>query len=69
LRCLEAEAYAKGKEVSAETVAEIGKLAVNSAKARTSWRASKEYRKHLVEELVQRALKVAIVNAGGAELV
>lgn len=69
LRCLDAEAYAKGKEVSVETVAEIGKLAVNSAKARTSWRASKEYREHLVEELVQRALKSAIVNAGGAELV
>lgn len=69
LRCLDAEAYAQGKEVSAQTVAEIGKLAVNSARARTSWRASKEYRKHLVEELVQRALKIAIVNAGGAELV
>jgi len=69
LRCLEAEAYAQGKEVSKDTVAEIGKLAVHSARARTSWRASKEYREHLVEELVQRALKVAIVNAGGAEIV
>ena len=69
LRCLEAEAYAQGKKVSVETVAEIGKLAVNSAKARTSWRASKEYREHLVEELVQRALKTAIVNAGGVKLV
>lgn len=69
LRCLEAEAYAQGKDVSAEVVAEIGKLAVNSTKARTSWRASKEYREHLVEELVQRALKVAIVNAGGVDLV
>jgi xanthine dehydrogenase FAD-binding subunit len=69
LRCLEAEAYARRKEVSIETMAEIGKLAVNSAKARTSWRASKEYREHLVEELVQRALKIAVVNAGGAGLV
>ncbi|MDR3602111.1 MAG: xanthine dehydrogenase FAD-binding subunit XdhB [Desulfosporosinus sp.] len=69
LRCLEAEEYAKGQEISAQTVAEIGKLAVNSAKARTSWRASKDYREHLVEELVQRALKKAIVNAGGEELV
>lgn len=67
LRCLEAETYAQGKEISSATVAEIGKLAVNSAKARTSWRASKEYREHLVEELVQRALKIAIVKAGGAE--
>jgi len=69
LRCLEAEAYAKGKEVSAATVAEIGKLAVKSSQARTSWRASKDYREHLVEELVQRALKTAIVKAGGEELV
>ena len=69
LRCLEAEAYAKGKDVSVAIVAEIGRLAVNSSQARTSWRASQDYREHLVEELVQRALKSAIVNAGGAELV
>ena len=69
LRCLEAEAYAKGKLISSETLIEIGKLAVKSTKARTSWRASKEYREHLVEELTQRALKVAIVNAGGEDLV
>ena len=69
LRCLEAEEYAKGKKISSETLAEVGKLAVKSAKARTSWRASKEYREHLVEELTQRALKIAIVNAGGEELV
>lgn len=69
LRCLEAEEYAKGKKISFETLAEIGKLAVKSTKARTSWRASKEYREHLVEELTQRALKIAVVNAGGAEVV
>ena len=69
LRCLDAEEYAKGKKISSETLAEVGKLAVKSAKARTSWRASKEYREHLVEELTQRALKIAIVNAGGEELV
>ncbi|GAB6153628.1 xanthine dehydrogenase FAD-binding subunit XdhB [Desulfosporosinus burensis] len=69
LRCLEAEEYAKGKKISSDILAEIGKLAVKSAKARTSWRASKEYREHLVEELTQRALKIAVVNAGGAEVV
>lgn len=69
LRCLEAEEYAKGKRVAKDTLAEIGKRAVKSAKARTSWRASKEYREHLVAELTQRALKKAIVNAGGGELV
>jgi xanthine dehydrogenase FAD-binding subunit len=69
LRCYEAEDFAKGKKLSAEILAEIGQRAVKSAKARTSWRASKEYREHLVEELTQRALKTAIVNAGGGELV
>ncbi|MCG0278852.1 MAG: xanthine dehydrogenase FAD-binding subunit XdhB [Thermanaeromonas sp.] len=68
LRCPEAEAYAKGKSVSAQVIAEIGRLAVKSTKARTSWRASKEYREHLVEELTQRALKAAIVKAGGEEI-
>jgi xanthine dehydrogenase FAD-binding subunit len=65
LRCPEAEAFAKSKTISPETIAEIGKLAVKATQARTSWRASKEYREHLVEELTQRALKAAIVKAGG----
>ena len=68
LRCVEAEEFAQGQEITAATLAEIGKLAVKSTKARTSWRASKEYREHLVEELTQRALKTAIVRAGGEEL-
>jgi len=68
LRCEEAEEFAKGQEISKDTLAQIGKLAVKSTNARTSWRASKEYREHLVEELVQRALKTAIVRSGGEEL-
>ncbi|WP_425806861.1 xanthine dehydrogenase FAD-binding subunit XdhB [Desulfitobacterium sp. Sab5] len=65
LRCLEAEGYAQGKSPSKDTLLEIGKRAVRSTQARTSWRASKEYREHLVEELTQRALNVAIQRAGG----
>ncbi|KLU63904.1 6-hydroxypseudooxynicotine dehydrogenase complex subunit alpha [Desulfosporosinus acididurans] len=69
LRCVEAEEFARGKKISLETIGEIGKLAVKSTKARTSWRASKEYREHLVEELTQRALQTAIVRAGGVDFV
>lgn len=65
IRCCEAEEYARGKEISAEILTEMGKLAVNSTQARTSWRASKEYREHLVEVLTERALRVAIERAGG----
>ncbi len=68
IRCKEAENYAKGKVASAETLAEIARLSVKSTKARTSWRASKGYREHLVEELSQRVLKRAVANAGGAEI-
>jgi xanthine dehydrogenase FAD-binding subunit len=68
IRCHEAEEYARNKEVTTETIKEIGKLAVKPTKARTSWRASKEYREHLVEELTGRALKSAILRAGGVEI-
>jgi xanthine dehydrogenase FAD-binding subunit len=68
IRCLEAENYAKGREITKEVLAEIGKLAVKSAKARDSWRASKEYRESLIEVLTQRAISQAIVNAGGVKI-
>ncbi|MGI9861685.1 xanthine dehydrogenase FAD-binding subunit XdhB [Moorella naiadis] len=64
-RCPEAEAYARGKAVTPETMKTIGRLAVKSTRARTSWRASKEYREHLVAELTRRALRAAISRAGG----
>jgi len=68
LRCLEAESYAKGRSISTKTIAEIGKLALKSTHPRTSWRASKEYREQLIEELVQRALKKSVADAGGVRL-
>jgi len=65
IRCFEAEAFAKGQEITLETVAEIAKLAVKPSRARTSWRASKEYREHLIEVLAQRAVAEAVKRAGG----
>ena len=32
---------------------------------RSSWRASREFRLQLVEELGRRAVKQAVINAGG----
>jgi len=65
VRCFEAEAYAQGREVTLETVQEIARLALKPAKARSSWRASKEYREHLIEVLAQRAVAEAVKRAGG----
>ncbi|MGA2081691.1 MAG: xanthine dehydrogenase FAD-binding subunit XdhB [Holophaga sp.] len=65
IRCPEAEAYAKGRPVDGETLREIGKLAVKPSRARTSWRASKDYREHLIEVLSERAVAEAAKRAGG----
>jgi xanthine dehydrogenase FAD-binding subunit len=66
IRCAEAEAYAKGRPVTVATCMEIGKLAVKATKARTSWRASKDYREHLVEVLTERAVLESAKRAGGS---
>lgn len=68
IRCSEAEDYAIGRYVTPETIKEIGKYAVKSAKARDSWRASKAYREHLIEILTIRALKEAVNRGGGANI-
>ncbi len=65
IRCSEAEAYAIGKEISDETMKETGRYAVKASKARDSWRASKAYREHLIEVMVFRALKEAVIRGGG----
>ena len=65
IRCPEAEAYAAGREVTWDCIQDIAALAVKPAKARTSWRASKDYREHLIEVLAQRAVAEAVKRAGG----
>jgi len=65
IRCGEAEAFAKGRTTDPETIREIGRLAVKPSKARTSWRASKDYREHLIEVLTERAVTEAVNRAGG----
>ena len=68
IRCNEAEDYARGKDITKETLKEIGKYAVKSSKARDSWRASKAYREHLIEILTFRALKEAVCRCGGVNI-
>lgn len=65
VRCSEAEEFARGKDITEESIKEIGKYALKSSKARDSWRGSKSFREHLVEVLTQRAIKEAIKRAGG----
>jgi xanthine dehydrogenase FAD-binding subunit len=60
-----AEDAARGKPANEETVSAAARAALNDVKPRTSWRAAKEFRLHLVGELTGRALRESIRRAGG----
>lgn len=66
LRCRAAEEGLKGSLVTdTEAVLTFGKAALTEVNPRSSWRASKEFRLQLIEELSKRALYEAIRKAGG----
>ncbi|MDL2217782.1 xanthine dehydrogenase FAD-binding subunit XdhB [Christensenellaceae bacterium OttesenSCG-928-M15] len=65
MRALNAEATANGKLANAQTAAAVGRAALEDVNPRTSWRASKELRLQLVEELAVRAFTKAVMLAGG----
>ena len=65
MRAPTAEAAAKGKAVSAETVAAFGKAVLEDINPRDSWRASKAFRQHIAQELAKRCLTRSIELAGG----
>lgn len=65
IRCRETEEKLKGMEIGGQLFETAGKGVLQEVNPRTSWRASKEFRLQLIEEMVKRALKQAIINAGG----
>ena len=65
VRCCQTEEKAVDKVISEELFEMIGKSVLEEVTPRSSWRASREFRLQLVEELGKRALKQAIVHAGG----
>lgn len=65
VRAASAEEFLKGMAVTEENIKEFAKLTLNDVNPRTSWRASKELRLHIIEELSLRAVKEAVKLAGG----
>src|SRR5579872_533258 len=59
IRATQAEAYLEGRTITPEAMAEAGRVAVNDAKPISDFRASAEYRRHLVAVLTKRALEGA----------
>lgn len=68
VRCPEAEKLLCGKVPTLDLLSQAGKAALLSANPRSSWRASKEYREALIEELSVRAVEEAYRAAGGLEI-
>lgn len=65
MRAYAAEKAIKGQKISKALLETFGQIAVSEVNPRTSWRASKEFRLQLVQELSQRGLNEAIILSGG----
>lgn len=65
IRCHTTEEAVKGMETGESLAQAVGKGALEEVNPRSSWRASREFRLQLVEELGRRAVKQAVINAGG----
>ncbi len=64
IRCPKTESSVINKEVSQILLHEISQAIENDVNPRTSWRASREFRMHIIKELSKRAVKKALSRAG-----
>ena len=64
LRAYSAEKAAAGKPANAKTAAAAAKAVLDDINPRTSWRASREFRLHLAEELAKRTITESLKRAG-----
>jgi xanthine dehydrogenase FAD-binding subunit len=65
IRAPGAEAAGTGKAVSEETVGAAAKAALGDISPRTSWRATREFRLQLAEELARRTIRESVIRSGG----
>lgn len=65
LRAEHAEAEGRGLEISEAVLERVGNKVLEDITPRDSWRASKAFREHIAKVLCRRALKEAILLAGG----
>ncbi len=67
-RATTAEEFAIGLDINKDNIDSIAKKALEDLNPRSSWRASKEFRLHIIETLAKRVITAAIIDAGGVEL-
>ncbi len=64
-RCKKGEAYGMGQKISKDLLIEIAEIVPEDLNPRSSWRATKEFRLHIIKTLASRVIEKAIVKAGG----
>ena len=65
-RAPSAEAAARGRETTRETVEAFAQAVLEDIHPRDSWRAAKAFREHIAVEMAKRALTKSIELGGGA---
>ena len=64
-RARTAEDFIKGKELSKDLVKEFAEKAMKDVNPRDSWRASKDFRVHMMKEMAKRCLVQSFKDCGG----
>jgi len=64
-RAKSAEEFAKGVTISAENIKAIAEKTLQDLNPRDSWRASKDFRIHIIKTIAERVIRQAVVDAGG----
>ncbi len=64
IRCPKTEKAAVGKKMNGELIDDIVRLVETDVNPRTSWRASKEFRTHIIRELTKIVIKESAGRAG-----
>lgn len=65
IRCNHAEAAAKGEAINEQTLAAITEALLQDVSPRSSWRAEKDFRLHLIQTMAKQVIRQAVVHAGG----
>jgi xanthine dehydrogenase FAD-binding subunit len=64
-RATAAESFAIGKNADEAVIKEIAGMVLQDLNPRDSWRASKEFREHIIKTLAERVIREAVKEAGG----
>ncbi len=65
IRCRNAEKAMKNKPLTEESLQALADAVQEDVKPRDSWRASKDFRLHLIKTLAKRVTRQAVKNQGG----